>query len=196
MPLTIRAKGVSLSTATNWLFNYIVGELTPILQDSIEWRLYPMHGIFCICSFFLGAFLSSQKNFLTHPITNSLVLWVTPRWEGESLNVNLVSVYPETKGVPLEEMDAVFREGQSFPIQPTKFWISTESEKSGLFHDESEHIALVARVDQDPEDDDIEVRKSSFELEGQETLSSRPHTPHLTEGNGGLSYNRLDYDDV
>lgn len=26
MPLAFRAKGVSLSTATNWFFNFIVGE--------------------------------------------------------------------------------------------------------------------------------------------------------------------------
>ncbi|KAF9455027.1 general substrate transporter [Macrolepiota fuliginosa MF-IS2] len=75
MPLTVRAKGVSLSTATNWAFNWIVGELTPYLQELIAWRLYPMHGFFCVCSFILVYFL-----------------------------------YPETKGVPLEEMDAVFGE--------------------------------------------------------------------------------------
>lgn len=54
MPLTVRAKGVSLSTATNWLFNFIVGEMTPELQVLIGWRLYPMHGFFCVCSFILG----------------------------------------------------------------------------------------------------------------------------------------------
>ncbi|KAF9474091.1 general substrate transporter [Pholiota conissans] len=75
MPLNVRAKGVSLSTATNWAFNFFVGEVTPYLQELIEWRLYPMHGFFCICSFILVYFL-----------------------------------YPETKGVPLEEMDAVFGE--------------------------------------------------------------------------------------
>nr|VWO94308.1 Glucose transporter rco-3 [Ganoderma boninense] len=75
MPLTVRAKGVSLSTATNWAFNFLVGWMTPLLQEIIEWRLYPMHGFFCICSFILVYFL-----------------------------------YPETKGVPLEEMDAVFGE--------------------------------------------------------------------------------------
>jgi sugar porter (SP) family MFS transporter len=75
MPLTFRAKGVSLSTATNWAFNFLVGEMTPILQEVIEWRLYPMHGFFCACSFILVYFL-----------------------------------YPETMGVPLEEMDAVFGE--------------------------------------------------------------------------------------
>ncbi|KAF8074109.1 hypothetical protein FPV67DRAFT_1480790 [Lyophyllum atratum] len=75
MPLSVRAKGVSLSTCTNWAFNYIVGAGTPWLQDVIHWRLYFMHAFFCVCSFVLVYFL-----------------------------------YPETKGVPLEEMDTVFGE--------------------------------------------------------------------------------------
>lgn len=54
MPLTFRAKGVSLSTATNWAFNTLVGAVTPYLQEVIEWRLYFMHGFFCACSFILG----------------------------------------------------------------------------------------------------------------------------------------------
>ena len=63
-------KGVSISTATNWLFNWIVralavdyrsvadrslgaqvGQSTPVLQETIRWRLYPMHAFFCLCSF-------------------------------------------------------------------------------------------------------------------------------------------------
>ncbi|KEP53024.1 putative MFS monosaccharide transporter [Rhizoctonia solani 123E] len=75
MPLAFRAKGVSMSTATNWLFNWIVGQVTPTLQEVIEWRLYPMHAFFCCCSFILVYFL-----------------------------------YPETMGIPLEEMDVVFGE--------------------------------------------------------------------------------------
>ncbi|KAI5123777.1 hypothetical protein M0805_000366 [Coniferiporia weirii] len=75
MPLTVRAKGVSISTATNWAFNFLVGEMTPVLQTSIQWRLYPMHGFFCTASFIIVYFF-----------------------------------FPETKGVPLEEMDAVFGE--------------------------------------------------------------------------------------
>jgi hypothetical protein len=77
LPLSVRAKGVSLSTATNWAFNFLVGEMTPYLQEVITWRLYPMHGFFCVCSFILVYFL-----------------------------------YPETKGVPLEEMDRVFGEDE------------------------------------------------------------------------------------
>jgi hypothetical protein len=54
LPLSIRAKGASLSTASNWAFNWLVGELTPILQEAIKWRLYLVHAFFCACSFVLG----------------------------------------------------------------------------------------------------------------------------------------------
>ena len=57
MPLSIRAKGASLSTATNWAFNWLVGEMTPILQDLIKWRLYLVHAFFCAVSFVLGALI-------------------------------------------------------------------------------------------------------------------------------------------
>lgn len=54
LPLSIRAKGASLSTASNWAFNFLVGEVTPVLQDLIKWRLYLMHAFFCAVSFVLG----------------------------------------------------------------------------------------------------------------------------------------------
>lgn len=54
LPLSIRAKGASLSTASNWAFNWLVGELTPILQGLIGWRLYLLHAFFCACSFVVG----------------------------------------------------------------------------------------------------------------------------------------------
>ncbi|GAA5891933.1 hypothetical protein JCM6882_007411 [Rhodosporidiobolus microsporus] len=73
LPNVFRIKGVSLSTAANWAGNYLVGQMTPVLQDAIGWRLYPMHAGFCVLSFIL--------------------VYVT---------------YPETMGVPLEEMDELF----------------------------------------------------------------------------------------
>ena len=54
LPLSIRAKGASLSTATNWAFNWLVGEVTPVLQQWIRWRLYLVHAFFCAVSFVLG----------------------------------------------------------------------------------------------------------------------------------------------
>ena len=56
LPLSIRAKGASLSTASNWAFNWLVGEMTPILQKVITWRLYLLHAFFCAVSFVVGEY--------------------------------------------------------------------------------------------------------------------------------------------
>ena len=58
LPLSIRSKGASLSTATNWAFNWLVGELTPVLQEWITWRLYLVHAFFCATSFIVGEYSS------------------------------------------------------------------------------------------------------------------------------------------
>ena len=82
MPLAFRAKGASLAAATNWVWNWIIGQLTPVLQERIGWRLYMLHAGFCVASFVVVYFL-----------------------------------YPETQGVPLEEMDAIFGD-QAIPVPP------------------------------------------------------------------------------
>ncbi|KAF8973693.1 general substrate transporter [Flammula alnicola] len=115
MPLNVRAKGVSLSTATNWAFNFFVGEVTPYLQELIEWRLYPMHGFFCICSFILVYFL-----------------------------------YPETKGVPLEEMDAVFGEEER---EDELDYISETASLVQSHHSDPEYV----RSDRGPQDQDMQT---------------------------------------
>lgn len=63
LPLSIRAKGASLSTATNWAFNWLVGEMTPILQEHIQWRLYLIHAFFCAVSFVIGKCCSYNSFF-------------------------------------------------------------------------------------------------------------------------------------
>lgn len=40
-----------MSTATNWLFNFLIGLITPSLKDAISFRLYPLHALFCSISF-------------------------------------------------------------------------------------------------------------------------------------------------
>jgi Sugar (and other) transporter len=59
LPLSIRAKGASLSTAANWACNWLVGEMTPVLQDLIKWRLYLLHAFSCLVSFVVGESPSS-----------------------------------------------------------------------------------------------------------------------------------------
>lgn len=57
LPLSIRSKGASLSTATNWAFNWFVGETTPVFQELIHWRLYLVHAFWCAVSFVVVYFL-------------------------------------------------------------------------------------------------------------------------------------------
>lgn len=73
LPNSVRSKGAAMSTATNWLFNFIVGEMTPILLDIIQWRTYIIPAVLCILSFLCVHYL-----------------------------------FPETKGLTLEDMGLVF----------------------------------------------------------------------------------------
>lgn len=78
LPNSVRSKGAAMSTATNWLFNFLVGEMTPILLDLIKWRTYLICAASCALSF---------------------------------LCVHLL--FPETKGLSLEEMGSVFDDNSS-----------------------------------------------------------------------------------
>lgn len=80
MPLAFRAKGASLATATNWSFNWLVGELTPILMEKIGWKLYFILAFFALLAF-----------------------------------ITVYFCYPETSGVPLEEIGALFGDEISVP---------------------------------------------------------------------------------
>lgn len=101
LPLSIRAKGASLSTATNWAFNWLVGELTPILQKTIKWRLYLVHAFFCAVSFVLGTYKESVK-YISRSMTNMSPVYF---------------LYPETANLRLEDMDKLF--GDAATAMPT-----------------------------------------------------------------------------
>ncbi|GEQ66513.1 hypothetical protein JCM33374_g176 [Metschnikowia sp. JCM 33374] len=78
LPNSVRSKGAATSTATNWLFNFIVGEMTPILLDVIKWKTYLIPGASCVLSFLCVHFL-----------------------------------FPETKGLSLEDMGSIFDDTSS-----------------------------------------------------------------------------------
>ncbi|KAH0551673.1 hypothetical protein GP486_007110 [Trichoglossum hirsutum] len=102
LPLSIRAKGASLSTASNWAFNWLVGEVTPVLQEAVKWRLYLLHAFFCAASFVVGESLVFPLQFFRRIPTDRAKVYFT---------------YPETRGVRLEEMDAIF--GDASTSMPT-----------------------------------------------------------------------------
>lgn len=96
LPNSVRSKGAAASTATNWLFNFIVGEMTPILLEAITWKTYVIPGLSCVISFLCVYYL-----------------------------------FPETKGLSLEEMGSVFDDSSSiFSFHSGYYYGSAESTSS------------------------------------------------------------------
>ncbi|TVY43141.1 Sugar transporter [Lachnellula subtilissima] len=48
-PLAIRTPAASLASASNWIFTFLVVEITPVSIKSIEWRTYIYFAIFNAC---------------------------------------------------------------------------------------------------------------------------------------------------
>ncbi|KAF2766127.1 quinate permease [Teratosphaeria nubilosa] len=47
-PTRLRAYGVGLAAATQWLFNFVITKVTPVAVANIGWRTFLMFGIFCL----------------------------------------------------------------------------------------------------------------------------------------------------
>ena len=77
-----------------------------------------MHAFFCILSFILGLSNNMDQRFVLIyiPVCLQSIFVGSFYLFYSCFIINCAVVYPETKGVPLEEMDAVFGEGASFII--------------------------------------------------------------------------------
>ncbi|RHZ63574.1 sugar porter family MFS transporter [Aspergillus thermomutatus] len=53
-PTRLRAYGVGLGATSQWLFNFVVTEITPRAVNNIGWRTFLMFGIFCVA---MGLFI-------------------------------------------------------------------------------------------------------------------------------------------
>jgi MFS family permease len=76
-PLPIRAKGVALSTASNWLWNFVIGEITPYMVDSDEGNLkskvFFIWGATCtLCVFFAYFFVPETKGLSLEQVDRML----------------------------------------------------------------------------------------------------------------------------
>ncbi|KAI8344179.1 general substrate transporter [Chlamydoabsidia padenii] len=49
-PLSARSKAMSISTSANWMCNFIIGLITPIMLSSIRFYTYVFFAIFCVIS--------------------------------------------------------------------------------------------------------------------------------------------------
>jgi hypothetical protein len=61
-PSSLRAKGVGLSTASNWLNNFIIGLITPPLVQNTGFGAYVFFAVFCGFSLLWTFFFVPETN--------------------------------------------------------------------------------------------------------------------------------------
>jgi hypothetical protein len=61
-PSSLRAKGVGLSTASNWLNNFIIGLITPPLVQNTGFGAYVFFAVFCGFSLIWTWFFVPETN--------------------------------------------------------------------------------------------------------------------------------------
>jgi len=61
-PTRLRGYGVGMGAATQWLFNFVITEITPAAVNHIGWRTFLMFGIFCLANgVFVFFFIKETK---------------------------------------------------------------------------------------------------------------------------------------
>ncbi|OQE31554.1 hypothetical protein PENSTE_c001G02731 [Penicillium steckii] len=61
-PTRLRSYGVGLGSATQWLFNFVITEITPRAINSIHWKTFIMFGCFCTgMGIFVTFFIKETK---------------------------------------------------------------------------------------------------------------------------------------
>ncbi|KAK3952316.1 general substrate transporter [Pseudoneurospora amorphoporcata] len=82
-PLPIRAKGVAISTASNWLWNCIIAVITPYMVDEDKGNLGPkvfyIWGGLCSCCFVYAYLLVPETKGLTLEQVDQMLSESTPR---------------------------------------------------------------------------------------------------------------------
>ena len=56
-PLDMRSKGMSISSAVNWIMNFTVAMTTPIMINNIGYKTYLVFMSFCVVGFFYAVFV-------------------------------------------------------------------------------------------------------------------------------------------
>lgn len=82
-PLPIRAKGVALSTASNWLWNFVIGYITPYMVDSekgnMKSKVFFVWGATCTLCVVFAYFLVPETKGLSLEQVDQMLEETTPR---------------------------------------------------------------------------------------------------------------------
>ncbi|KAL1413322.1 hypothetical protein Q8F55_001081 [Vanrija albida] len=64
-PLDMRAKGMSISSATNWIMNFTVAMITPVMFKNIGYKTYMVFMCFCIVGLLFSIFIVPELKGLS-----------------------------------------------------------------------------------------------------------------------------------
>ncbi|KAK1753586.1 general substrate transporter [Echria macrotheca] len=82
-PLPMRAKGVALSTASNWMWNCIIAVITPYMVDedkgNLNAKVFFIWGSLCACCFLYSYLLIPETKGLTLEQVDQMLAETTPR---------------------------------------------------------------------------------------------------------------------
>lgn len=82
-PLGIRAKGVALSTASNWLWNFVIGYITPYMVDKdkgdLKSKVFFVWGATCTLCVVFAYFLVPETKGLSLEQVDRMLEETTPR---------------------------------------------------------------------------------------------------------------------
>jgi len=87
-PLKIRAKAVSIATATNWFFNCLLGYAVPPLLRSINWKMYMIFGVFNGLAFIHMFFMAPETKGRTLEEMDEIFNAGVPAWKTSSMNTS------------------------------------------------------------------------------------------------------------
>ena len=102
LPLRLRQKGSSISTASNWICNFLIVQITPPAIENVGWRTYIIFAILNVSRIrpTRAKFGGSEAAVVSK---NANVLYYQAVW------VPIIYVFfPESKGRELEDFDRLF----------------------------------------------------------------------------------------
>ncbi|KAF1835653.1 general substrate transporter [Decorospora gaudefroyi] len=112
-PLPIRAKGVALSTASNWFWNFVIGFITPYMVDqdygNLKAKVFFIWGATCtacvVFAYFLvpetkGLSLEQVDRMLEETTPRNSAKWVPLHLRGDHADVSSLETTEKTGSVP------------------------------------------------------------------------------------------------
>lgn len=67
-PLKYRSRCIGVTTATNWIGNFLIAQLAPMLLDSIGFGTFFIFGFFGLCALLVGLWLPETKGLMLEDI--------------------------------------------------------------------------------------------------------------------------------